>query len=401
MKYFLLSFLLSCTSLAGLPPTTSKISTDANDVTTFKFRFPNFTGTHTGTTLSLGVNSIAGGGTGQTTKSSAFDALSPMTTGGDIVYGGASGTGTRLANGSSGQVLTSAGGTAAPTWATPASSNTFSAVENLGFSTSVASNALSIMIKDSLGNDPSGATRVAFRSSTQSSGSYTVRIISSALSITVSSGSTLGASNGIAKNIWLYAIDNAGTVELAVSGLLLDESILYTTTAEGGAGAADSGSVLYSATARTNVPIRLIGRLLSLQTTAGTWAVIPYDSAPMNKALVGVLLVPGTGRVESFSGTFGTGNGTTSCTANPCSYLDQIGSAVDSVGRNSTGSYNINTVRTYSKLKCTASAFSSTAGAFTSAASMGCGDCNQLTFSTGSVGDSRDSFVTFICMGAF
>lgn len=64
-----------------------------------------------------GALPIANGGTGQTTKAPAFDALSPMTTGGDIIYGGASGTGTRLANGSSGQVLTSAGGTSAPTWA--------------------------------------------------------------------------------------------------------------------------------------------------------------------------------------------------------------------------------------------------------------------------------------------
>lgn len=63
-----------------------------------------------------GTLTIAGGGTGQVTKSAAFDALQPMTTGGDIIYGGASGTGTRLANGTSGYHLTSAGGTAAPTW---------------------------------------------------------------------------------------------------------------------------------------------------------------------------------------------------------------------------------------------------------------------------------------------
>lgn len=43
----------------------------------------------------------------------------PMTTGGDVIYGGASGVPTRLANGSVGQVLTSAGGTSAPTWQTP------------------------------------------------------------------------------------------------------------------------------------------------------------------------------------------------------------------------------------------------------------------------------------------
>ncbi len=40
----------------------------------------------------------------------------PMTTGGDIIYGGASGVPTRLANGSAGQVLTSNGTTLAPSW---------------------------------------------------------------------------------------------------------------------------------------------------------------------------------------------------------------------------------------------------------------------------------------------
>ena len=48
-----------------------------------------------------------------------------MSTGGDIIYGGASGTGTRLPNGSASQVLTSAGGTAAPTWETPSGSAPF------------------------------------------------------------------------------------------------------------------------------------------------------------------------------------------------------------------------------------------------------------------------------------
>lgn len=69
------------------------------------------------TTGVSGVLPLGNGGTGQSTKAPAFDALSPMTTGGDIIYGGASGTGTRLANGSAGQFLQSQGGTAAPAWA--------------------------------------------------------------------------------------------------------------------------------------------------------------------------------------------------------------------------------------------------------------------------------------------
>lgn len=83
------------------------------------------TNTITNVSLTSGVTGalpIGNGGTGQATKAAAFDALSPMTTGGDIIYGGASGTGTRLANGSSGQVLTSNGTTLAPSWQTPATS---------------------------------------------------------------------------------------------------------------------------------------------------------------------------------------------------------------------------------------------------------------------------------------
>lgn len=74
-------------------------------------------GTVTAGTWSASAIALNKGGTGQTTKAAAFDALSPMTTGGDLIYGGASGAGTRLANGTAGYVLTSAGGTSAPSWA--------------------------------------------------------------------------------------------------------------------------------------------------------------------------------------------------------------------------------------------------------------------------------------------
>ncbi len=77
----------------------------------------NATTATTATNVS-GTVAIANGGTGQTSKAAAFDALSPMTTGGDLIYGGTSGTGTRLANGTFGQVLTSAGSTSAPSWTT-------------------------------------------------------------------------------------------------------------------------------------------------------------------------------------------------------------------------------------------------------------------------------------------
>ena len=64
--------------------------------------------------------SIANGGTGQTTKTAAFNALSPLTTQGDIIYyDGANNT--RLAAGTSGYVLTSNGPGTSPTWAAASS----------------------------------------------------------------------------------------------------------------------------------------------------------------------------------------------------------------------------------------------------------------------------------------
>lgn len=47
---------------------------------------------------------------------SGLPLTNPMTTGGDIIYGGASGVPTRLANGAAGQFPVSAGGTSAPAW---------------------------------------------------------------------------------------------------------------------------------------------------------------------------------------------------------------------------------------------------------------------------------------------
>lgn len=61
-----------------------------------------------------GQTPIANGGTGAATKAAGFDALSPLTTAGDLIYGGASGTGTRLAIGSATQVVH--GGASAPTY---------------------------------------------------------------------------------------------------------------------------------------------------------------------------------------------------------------------------------------------------------------------------------------------
>jgi hypothetical protein len=62
--------------------------------------------------LTTGTLPIASGGTGQTTASAAFNALSPITTAGDLIIGNGSNSATRLAIGANGYLLTSNGTTA-------------------------------------------------------------------------------------------------------------------------------------------------------------------------------------------------------------------------------------------------------------------------------------------------
>ena len=67
-----------------------------------------------GSQITSGAVAIANGGTGQTTASAGFNALSPITTTGDLIVGNGTNSATRLAIGTNGYVLTSNGTTA--TW---------------------------------------------------------------------------------------------------------------------------------------------------------------------------------------------------------------------------------------------------------------------------------------------
>jgi len=135
---------------------------------------------------------------------------------------------------------------------------------------SVGSNALTVTLNP---------TSLDFRSSTLTTGTPVTRTVPTAISLTVSSGSTLGTVNAVQSDLYILAIDNAGTVELAIvnasGGNDLSETGVISTTAEGGAGAADSANVIYSTTARSNVAYRVVGLVRSTQATAGTWASAP------------------------------------------------------------------------------------------------------------------------------
>jgi collagen type VII alpha len=75
----------------------------------------------------VGAVAIANGGTGQTTASAGFNALSPITSTGDLIIGNGANSATRLAIGANGYILTSNGTTATWTAAPATGVTSFSA----------------------------------------------------------------------------------------------------------------------------------------------------------------------------------------------------------------------------------------------------------------------------------
>jgi len=126
------------TVVSGVPAwaNTTVATTITDDTTTNATRYINFTSATSGTLSTIYTSStklqynpstgaftaptltptnalgISYGGTGQTTASAAFNALSPITTTGDLIIGNGTNSATRLAIGTNGYVLTSNGTTA-------------------------------------------------------------------------------------------------------------------------------------------------------------------------------------------------------------------------------------------------------------------------------------------------
>jgi hypothetical protein len=85
----------------------------SGNFSTGTFTWPTFNQNTTGTAANVtGTVAVINGGTGQTTASAAFNALSPITTTGDLIIGNGTNSATRLGIGANGYVLTSNGTTA-------------------------------------------------------------------------------------------------------------------------------------------------------------------------------------------------------------------------------------------------------------------------------------------------
>jgi len=181
---------------------------------------------------------------------------------------------------------------------------------NLTFTATAASAALTVALKGDDGADPSATNvaKVKFRSTTLTENVPVTRSISAALSVVLNSGATLGFTAAEAGRIYVWAIDNAGTVELALSRTadIFPESNLVTTVAVDAT--ADSAAAMYSTAQRTDLACRCLGYIdITTGAVAGEWD---------NAATKIQLMLPGvkrTGEVvqRKYTKTSVLGSGTT------------------------------------------------------------------------------------------
>lgn len=171
---------------------------------------------------------------------------------------------------------------------------------NYSLAFSVGSSALTIALKTRAGATPSATDPILLgqRSATAGNGDFNLRAVTGATSLVISSGSTLGLANSDSSWVYVYLLDNSGTQELAISQKWFGHSGIASTTAEGGAGGADSATVMYSTTSRSNLPFRAIARIKVPQTAAGTYAAVPTATElepfePMTAADGGSLVLIG------------------------------------------------------------------------------------------------------------
>ena len=280
----------------------------------------------TGLPLSTGVTGtlpIANGGTGQTTASTAFNALSPITSTGDLIIGNGTNSATRLAIGSNGYVLTSNGTTAS--WATlPTNVSSFSA-GTTGFTPNTATTG-AVTLSGTLNIANGGTGITSFGTGVQTAlgqnvtGSGGIVLATSPTLVTP----TLGVASATSINkVTITAPATGSTLTLADGSTLATSgafSLTLTTTAATNVTLPPSGTLV-------NTAVTTLSSLVSIGTiTSGTWNAsvigVAYggtgaSSLTANNVLLGngtsalQVVAPGT------SGNVLTSNGTTWVSSTP------------------------------------------------------------------------------------
>ena len=163
-----------------------------------------------------GTLAIANGGTGQTTASAAFNALSPITSTGDLILGNGVNSATRLAIGTNGYVLTSNG----TTWQSTAPASPI----GVGQTWQLPSRSLSTTYTNSTGKPIQ--VHVVMQASGGGGGSTTTAVVDG---VTISSGSTNNVSGGAGCVTHSFIVPNGSTYSITAGGM---SSLTVSTWAE-------------------------------------------------------------------------------------------------------------------------------------------------------------------------
>ena len=285
-----------------------------------------------------GTLAVANGGTGSTTKTTAFDALSPMTTSGDIIYGGANGTGTRLSKGSNGSILTMENDL--PTWNTSikaTAGSTYNAP--VGFSFIGGDWARNTgMFSDN--PDSGGSATLKFRIATSNS------IANSYLEINPSKVSVLPTTASTSKT----------TGALTVAGGLGVDGNIYTNNLNA-SGTVTAGSVTYP-----NTHNSIAGQVLTTNATGiATWANAALPSKLEGTGFTGGLLVghQTTGIITGAGAFYNTGFGIGALQAVSNSAIANTATGYESLQSLSSGQFN--TAMGYRALKSVTTSLDNTA----------------------------------------
>jgi hypothetical protein len=158
---------------------------------------------------------------------------------------------------------------------------------NLSLAASASANALTVSIKTKSGADPSVSSPVVipYRSPTEATGTFAIRQLTAAQSITIPSGATLGAVNSTPFRVWILWLDDGTDYSIGIINCV-DSNVNIAALSSFGIGGtatsigtgSDSARVVYTdGSPTTSFSWRVLGYIeySSGLATVGTWASGP------------------------------------------------------------------------------------------------------------------------------
>jgi hypothetical protein len=252
----------------AIPPGSSGVTSFSAGTTGFT---PN-TAT-TGAITLVGSLNISNGGTGQTTSTAAFNALSPMTTTGDLIYESGTNTASRLAIGTTGQVLTVVAGK--PAWETLASSAVTSFQTSLSGLTPGTATTGAVTLAGTLGVTSGGTGVVTLTTDGVLYGGTTIQATPAGITGQVLVGNTGSAPSWTSSPAISGANITTGTIP---NSALVNSSITVSTSGSGigvsGSPVSLGGTVTLSNTGVTSL---IAGTGISVSSATGDVTVTNID----------------------------------------------------------------------------------------------------------------------------